>query len=341
MSVFEGYQKGINLGGWFSQCRHTQEHYDSFIGKNDILTVKSWGADHVRLPIDYELLEDAAGNPRPEGYARLRNLLDQCESAGLHVILDLHKTAGFSFDIGENESGFFGNHELQERFCKLWERIASHFGDASGFVSFELLNEVTSSRYADEWNRIADTCIRRIRAVAPDVNILVGGYHHNSILALPDLLPPQDEHIIYNFHCYEPLIFTHQGAQWVEKMPADFRIAFPGSAADYRRALTEMGLELGDIFAAAGVETADVQMFDRLFAKASEIAASRGTALYCGEYGVIDIATDTDCVNWYSAIHSAFEKYGIGRAAWCYRRMNFGISDPVRDNCRDQILALL
>ena len=27
------------------------------------------------------------------------------------------------------------------------------------------------------------------------------------------------------FHCYEPLIFTHQGGYWVDGMPEDFRMA--------------------------------------------------------------------------------------------------------------------
>ena len=36
MRLFEGYKKGVNLGGWLSQCKHTYEHYDSFITEADI-----------------------------------------------------------------------------------------------------------------------------------------------------------------------------------------------------------------------------------------------------------------------------------------------------------------
>ena len=36
MKKLEGFQHGINLGGWLSQCVHTREHYDSFIGEEDI-----------------------------------------------------------------------------------------------------------------------------------------------------------------------------------------------------------------------------------------------------------------------------------------------------------------
>ena len=48
-------------------------------------------------------------------------------------------------------------------------------------------------------------------------------------------------------------------------------------------------------------------------------------ALYCGEYGVIDLADPEDTVKWYQAIHEVFEEYGIGRAAWTYRDMDFGL----------------
>ena len=42
--------------------------------------------------------------------------------------------------------------------------------------------------------------------------------------------------IVYNFHCYEPLIFTHQGAYWVDRMPPKFRIGYPRSLSEYREA---------------------------------------------------------------------------------------------------------
>ena len=35
MKIWEGYRKGINLGGWFSQCNHEKAHYDTFIKDED------------------------------------------------------------------------------------------------------------------------------------------------------------------------------------------------------------------------------------------------------------------------------------------------------------------
>ena len=114
MNIFQGYQKGINLGGWFSQCDHTQERYDTFIRDEDFAVIKSWGADHVRVPIDYELLETKDAQPIESGYRRLEKTVALCRQNGLHMILDLHKTAGFSFDANEGETGFFDNVKYQE-----------------------------------------------------------------------------------------------------------------------------------------------------------------------------------------------------------------------------------
>ena len=44
-----GYQRGINSGGWFSQCNHSEMHYDEFISESDFEQVFAWGLDHVRI----------------------------------------------------------------------------------------------------------------------------------------------------------------------------------------------------------------------------------------------------------------------------------------------------
>ena len=64
MKQLTGFQRGINLGGWLSQCTPTKEHYDTFITEQDLRTIASWGLDHVRLPIDYVLVEQEDGTPR-------------------------------------------------------------------------------------------------------------------------------------------------------------------------------------------------------------------------------------------------------------------------------------
>ena len=72
MRIFEGFQKGVNLGGWISQFDvYDKKHFDTFITEADIQKIASWGFDHVRVPVDYILLEEEDGTAREDGFAYL------------------------------------------------------------------------------------------------------------------------------------------------------------------------------------------------------------------------------------------------------------------------------
>lgn len=311
-----GFYKGVNLGGWLSQCDYSEERLNYFITEPDFAKIASWGVDHVRIPIDYNVVENEDGSYKEEGFARLDKALELCEKYKLKTVLDLHKTLGFSFDFGEKEDGFFESEKLQERFCRLWEEFARRYGRFSDRVVFELLNEVTEQSYIDVWNKVSNECIKRIRAFAPDTLILVGSYWNNSAEAVKDLVEPYDDKVIYNFHCYEPLKFTHQGATWTDQINPEERI----------------GYEESNITPA---------FFEELFASAIEKAKSSNTTLYCGEYGVIDRVSPEDTLKWFKAIHGVFEKYGISRSAWSYKEMDFGLSDNRLDGIREELLKYL
>ena len=346
MKKFEGYQHGIDLGGWLSQCDHTAERYDTFVTKEDFRVIKGWGLDHVRVPVDYNLVEDAEGNYKEEGFERLETVIGWCGEYGLNMILDLHKTFGFSFDSVEHETGFFENESYQERFYRLWEQFAERYGKYKDRIAFELLNEVTSKDYSDTWNRISTTCIERIRKIVPDIWILIGGYYNNSIESLVDLALPVDENVVYNFHCYEPLIFTHQGGQWVDGMHEEFRMPFDCTYRQYLDYSREnlVGYRNLEEHSFAGFEKEKVigiEYFERMVEEAVRISEERNVPLYCGEYGVINRASAEDTLEWYKMVLSCFDRHGIGRAAWNYRQMDFGIVDPHLDSVRDEMLKYL
>lgn len=342
MKKLEGYMHGVNLGGWLSQCDHTKERYDNFIKEEDIEVIKNWGLDHIRVPIDYDLVEDNEGNYKEDGFAYLDKVLDWAEKYGLNMILDLHKTFGFSFDDGEAETGFFENASYQERFYKLWEEFATRYGKYSDRLCFEILNEVTEKEYCDIWNEISTKCIKRIRAIAPDIKILLGGYYNNSIEALKDLALPVDDNIVYNFHCYEPLVFTHQGGYWVAGMDTNFRMPFDVTYGKYNE-YTEQNLAryAADFSDFDPDKVMGVDYFENLVSEAVRVAEERNVALYCGEYGVINLATAEDTMKWYKMICSVFEKHGIGRAAWSYKEMDFGLVDDHMKSVIDELVKIL
>jgi hypothetical protein len=157
--------------------------------------------------------------------------------------------------------------------------------------------------------------------------VIFGGVFYNAVTAVPFLADTPDRKVAYTFHCYEPFIFTHQGAYWVDKMPLDFRISYPATVTEYKAQYDKIGLnELCD-FSHITVKKLSEKYFEERFSEAKRVAEERNVPVYCGEYGVINLADPQDTLNWYKDIHAAFEKYGFGRAAWSYKEMDYGLSD--------------
>ena len=78
-----------------------------------------------------------------------------------------------------------------------------------------------------------------------------------------------------------------------------------------------------------------------MFAEAIKVAEERNVPLYCGEYGVIDLASPEDTVKWFESIHTVFEAHNIGRACWSYKEMDFGLVDAHYDDVRKNLIKLL
>ena len=77
---------GVNLGGWMSQCVYEEDHYDTFISKQDIAQIAKSGFDHVRLPVDDPVLEEEDGTYRKSGFDRLYKVIDWCMEYKLNII---------------------------------------------------------------------------------------------------------------------------------------------------------------------------------------------------------------------------------------------------------------
>lgn len=337
MRKMDGFMHGVNFGGWMSHEHYEPEHVASFIQEEDFARVAGWGVDHVRVAVDYNLFEKN-GDQEPLGFRYVDLAAEWCVKYGLRMVLDLHKAAGFSYEAAFHETGLFDDPAYQQRFYDLWETFARRYGDRPETIAFELLNEVTDPGYMDSWNRIASHTIEVIRAIAPTTWILVGSYYNNAVEALPALKLPKDDYLVYNFHCYDPLAYTHQRAGWVAPMKPDFTMDYPITKAAFRAAMDTLPGMPG--FEDAGnPEVFDASYFIERFAEAAKLAEELNVPLYCGEYGVIEHASDASAVRWYQDIHAAFEHYGIARAAWSYKQMDFGLLE--RGAVMEQLIKLL
>jgi len=343
MKRFDGFQKGVNLGGWISQFKeYDYRHFDSFITEEDISDIAALGFDHVRVPVDYNVLEDEKGKVIERGFGYLENCRKWCEKHGLRMLIDLHECYGYSFDPLKKDMDrkkFFYDQALQDRFFALWTKIAQRFASYPDQVAFEPLNEVVLFEVKDAWNDILTRYIRLIRSIAPRSYIIVGGVFYNSVMTVQDLNVPVDEKIVYNFHCYEPIVFTHQGAYWQEEMPLDFRTSYPRPASEYRKLHKEIYKDTDGAVFMDGVSEMGVPFFEKIFEPAIRKAQKDGVSLYCGEYGVIDKADNESKILWLLDINRAFDKYGIGRALWNYKEKDFGLVDESFGSIKERFIS--
>jgi len=326
MKKFDGFLAGVNLGGWLSQYRKAQkEHFDTFITEADIAQIASWGMDHVRLPIDYMVLED---DDKPfiyneDGFAYIDRCIRWCEKYNLNIILDLHRAPGYAFHT-LSENRLFENDFLQERFIGLWKAFAKRYINYGGNVVFELLNEIVEAD-STRWNRLSQRAVREIRKIDKNRVIIIGGNFYNSAHKLRELDKIDDSNVVYTFHFYEPHIFTHQKAGWEKLLKdLDFAVTYPSGKETY-----EFYLAQSDDFKRKYhfAETVDKEYLKDCIQPALDFAKERNTAVYCGEYGVIEHAPMESNLRWHKDFSDLLIEYGIGRAVWSYKLMSFPLVD--------------
>ena len=294
--------------------------------------------------MDFENIYDEKKKCKVDiGYKYIDLCIEWCKKYGLNVVLDLHKAPGYVFDDFEYSNGFFDNPELTSLFLDIWDIISKRYSKYSNMMMFEMLNEVTSFEVCDSWNKLAFRCIEVIRKNAPDVKILYGGVGYSAVTAVKLIPAPYDKNIVFNVHCYEPMAFSHQGAYWVDKMPLDFRMPYPVDEKKYREIVEIVPpIKEGTLGSADNaLKLLKKDFFINLFKEAVECAEKYNVPLYCGEYGVIDRADTKSTLNWFKDINSVFEHYGIGRAVWSYKKMDFDIIDDHYKDIFDELIKYL
>lgn len=316
---------GVNLGGWISQFRvASREHFES-LKEADIRQIASWGMDHVRLPIDYMVLEDddKPFQYKEEGFAYIDRCIRWCEENHLNIILDLHRAAGYAFhSLSENR--LFEDELLQKRFCSLWQEFARRYKHYGSNVVFELLNEIVEPD-SSRWNKLSRRAVETIREIDEDRVIIIGGNHYNSVFTLKELEELEDDRLVYTFHFYEPHIFTHQRAGWEQEMKElDFVVPYPSGEEIYRKYLQKSEAFRNRYDCEPLLDRAYIR---RCLEPALKFREERQVPLYCGEYGVIEYAPMESNLNWHKDLCELLSEYGIGRAVWTYKLMSFPMVD--------------
>ena len=192
------------------------------------------GIDYIRLPIRPSGCTDSNGKITEERFKILDKVLFMALKHGFSVIVDMHGYTNISGDYNGNRA----------HFEDVWNQIATRYAILPESVAFQIINEPSTQRSYSSENKdpmtnaelmaLQERIIRSFRKIPGNENRLAvigtdtNGYWNygaftSSLLSLDNLM--------IDFHFYEPMTFTHSGAEWCQN--ADGSLQFPANATDY------------------------------------------------------------------------------------------------------------
>lgn len=315
------FHKGVNLSDWMMMVDTSGLLNFRIYTKQDFVNMKSLGCDVVRLPINLPYLTNGSPNYAiaPQLFQMLDSAVKWCEDLKIYLILDNHPSEKF----------FYTPDSIEPQLIKIWAQMAKHFVSKSDFVVYEVLNE-PHSLSVTKWNTVLTNSLSAIRSIDTTHSIIVGGVNwdaYNTMSLLPKFT---DKKLIYTFHYYNPMLFTHQGAAFVAPSLENLsKVPFPYD-------VNKMPV-FDSVYGGSWVESA----FDRYpvegnpafivdqFKTIQSFQESRNVPLFCGEFGVLMTNCDeTDRITWLKTVVNQLDSNKVSWTHWNYRGSSFGLYHP-------------
>ncbi|NQU17195.1 MAG: cellulase family glycosylhydrolase [Candidatus Saganbacteria bacterium] len=182
----------------------------------------------VRLVLKMDYFIDNDGNIKEKGFDFINKQLGFAKKHGLLILLDMHMpTGGAIQDFVKTEANraFWESEKSQELFIKGWQAIAQRYKNNHFILGYEIMNEAVVSDYR-YWQLMKKT-IDAIREVDQNHIIAIQSTQNWQLQKL------EDDNILYVWHFYKPLYFTHQNVCWTNTYNTNEQVKYPGNAKDY------------------------------------------------------------------------------------------------------------
>ncbi len=306
--------RGINLGNALDAP--SEGAWGVVLAEGDFSRIRDAGFDHVRLPVRFSA--HASASPPysidDDFFRRVDWAIAHALANGLAIVVDMHHYEELTSDPDLHA----------DRFVGLWKQIAERYRAAPEAVGFELLNEPHDKLTADKWNALLARTLGVVRATNPTRTVIVEGVDWASATSLRDSLRvPDDPALVASFHMYQPILFTHQGAAWMNPEFRTTGVRFPGpppvpltpvetarSVAWVREWFERYNRAPAEINPSGNrtiVEQLDI---------AKAFAESHRMRVYMGEFGAIDHADMASRAAWTRMTRQEAERRGFGWAYW-------------------------
>jgi len=298
-----------------------------------IRLIKNAGFQALRVPIQWDKHTsiDKPYTIEKKYFEEVDQLLTNAQQVDLNVVLDFH---GYRDLVKEPDDN-------RERFISIWEQIAERYKNRPDSVYYELLNE-PSGNLEKQWNSLIERTITAIRRIDPTHTIIVGGIWWSHVKALEKLTLPKDEtNLIATFHFYDPMIFTHQGAEWSSKYKTT-GVVWPGPPP---HPIVPLKGEEGDFWHNYNTlpteeNPAGPKHINDLFDFAQIWSKKHNIPLWLGEFGAYSKADTDSRIRWTKCVREAAEKRGISWAYWEFNA-GFGVYDRSTSSWKEGLLNAL
>ena len=299
----------------------------------DLKLMYDMGVTSVRLVISptyfYQVNAPATLNPDMIGY--LDKAVDRILAAGLAVVIDMHD---------QDKDAWQGNPKYVDGFMTFWQTVAKRYANRDhDRVIFEFLNEPVFDGREDDWAKIQQRWVQTMRSVVPNNTLIVTGNLWGGINGLQKLKPLADKNLVYSFHFYDPMDFTHQGATWAGPDLAILKdIPYPATperCKDLLTKITDSSLKQHIKIFCLGNFTAS--RLKNKIAEAADWGQANKVPLWMGEFGVLCTnAPAGDRAKWIEDVRKAAESFNVGWSLWGYDEC-FGLQRKLLANGQVQV----
>jgi len=213
---------GINFHHFYWEQENEKDlGWDIYTEPGDYAMVAKWGCNLIRLGFGADFFYPEHGNKPDEAWAYYDKFIQKCTEKGIYVILDMHQAPG-SQDIDPLNNEFWFKEDMQNRLVELWRNMAQRYADNPTVLGYDIYNEAVAPEDEMYWNLI-DRIIEGIRTVDTKHILIIEPNDFGELRKIAD------EKVMYSFHCYEPFIVTHAGADWMADVPMMSEgYAYPG-----------------------------------------------------------------------------------------------------------------
>jgi endoglucanase len=201
----------------------------------DYKRVKSMGFNAIRFYINYGLFEDD-DNPfhyKTDGFDWLDRNIAAARKNGVYLVLNMHYPQGGFQSNGEGDA-LWTNTDNQARLAALWKAIAERYRNEEIIIGYGLVNEPVPTKSVAQWTDLAQRIINEIRSVDQHHLLFVERVNWLKFTAdpadrenlfFPRVTDPAPKNgIVYEYHMYCPLAFTHQNASWIPALKGKFAV---------------------------------------------------------------------------------------------------------------------